>query len=112
MAAHVTTMVRALAGVEQAAAGVGAVGNVVALASPEFTVATWTVQLPAPNAAPVEPRRLREQRKAAATRRAPHRLRGLPSSLSLAPRRDNEEISWSRRQSPDSWSMWPSHRWP
>jgi hypothetical protein len=92
-AVQVTVTFFPLVGVAQEAVAVGAVGNVVALASPALTVATWTVQLPAAQADPDEASRLRAALKTTTTRRAPRRLRGLPSSLPLAPRGDNEEIS-------------------
>ena len=51
--------VLALAGLVQADVGVGAVGRAWAWASPEFTAATWTVQLAAAQAVPDEATRLR-----------------------------------------------------
>jgi hypothetical protein len=93
MAGHVTVTFLPLVGVAQAAVAVGAVGSVAAFVSPEVTAAAWTVQLPAPQAGPDEAKRLRAAHKTTTTRRAPRRLRGLSSTLPLAPRRDNEEIS-------------------
>ena len=91
MAAQVTVTFLPLAGEAQAEVAVGAAGRAWAFASPEFTVATWTAQFPAAQAVPVEARRLRTVALPTATRRAPRRMRGLPSSLSFGPLRGKEE---------------------
>jgi hypothetical protein len=89
-AVQLTLTVLALAGLVQAEVGVDAVGNACAWASPEFTVATWTVQLAVAQAGPDETRRPNEQVSATATGRAPRRLRGLPPSPPCAGFRVNK----------------------
>jgi hypothetical protein len=110
MAAQLTITVLLLAGLVQAEVAVGAPGRAWALASPELTVATWTVQFGAAHADPDETRRLRTAVMPTATRRAPRRLRGLPSSLSLGPLEAKGAISSSSRRWPGSSSRWLRHR--
>ena len=90
-AVQLTLTVLALAGLVQADVVVGAAGRACAWASPEFTVAAWTVQLDVAQAVPDETRRLSVPAIRTATRRAPRRTRGLSSSLSFRSLRGNEE---------------------